>query len=133
MFSNFVSVFNPAPYPTSAFACPAPLSLSRYFSRTLNKRTYERTLTRVLFFVFPFFFFCPPPLFFSFFLYFLVRFWLRHSPCSMYFVKPTVVPITSARVQPAPDLVASSMKLIRLVPGSRCRHTNFTSRRQLER
>ena len=79
------------------------------------------------------FFFCPPPLFFSFFLYFLVRFWLRHSPCSMYFVKPTVVPITSARVQPAPDLVASSMKLIRLVPGSRCRHTNFTSRRQLER
>lgn len=118
VFSNFVSVFNPAPLilpPLSLVPRRLFSSLSLHFSPISNIYIYIHLR----------FFFSAP--------FFLVRFWLRGSPplsLSMYFVKPSVVPITSARVQPGPDLVASSMKLIRLV---RCRHTSCMSCRQLKR
>lgn len=85
----------PPPYPTSAFACPACSSLSLYFSPTSNNHIYIYIHLRLLFLLFsPSSFF-----FFVFFLFFqFVSGFEALLPPSMYFVKPTVVPITSARV-----------------------------------
>lgn len=100
----------PPPYPTSAFACPACSSLSLYFSPTSNNHIYIYTLTPAFSTFFSFFL-----LFFRIFPFFSVRFWLRGPPPSVYVLCKTnrCTNYECSRFQPAPDLVASSMKLIR--------------------
>lgn len=103
----------PPPYPTSAFACPAcsSLSLSLYFSPTLNNHIYI-------------FLFFSPSSFFFFLVFFLFVSGFVSLSLSLYVLCKTdrCTNYECSRFQAAPDLVASSMKLIRLVR-SWCRHT----------
>lgn len=108
MFSNFVSVFNPAPLSYLCFRLSRMLLFVSLFLS--NNHIYIYTLTPAFSTFFSFFL-----LFFRIFPFFSVRFWLRGPPPSVYVLCKTnrCTNYECSRFQPAPDLVASSMKLIR--------------------
>ena len=116
MFSNFVSVFNPAPL---SYLCFRLSRMLLFVSLSISLLPWI-----TIYIYFYFFLLLPSSFFLLFFFLFVSGFVSLSLSLSLYVLCKTdrCTNYECSRFQAAPDLVASSMKLIRLVR-SRCRHT----------